>query len=679
MAAMETIEVPIGGMDCSDCIIHVKHAIESLKGVESAEVLLGAQKAIIKLDPGLVKLGDIRKVVEKAGYSVPAMQEDARKNAAAFSRKTITILALVVGVLLFVVVLGEGFGLFQSITDKVPFWIGITIVLIGGLPIFIDVVRSALQKQITSRTLMTLGVIAALAIRQWTTAGIVVFMMHIGNFVESFTANRSRRAVKDLTTLSPQTANLIKDGKEVTLPIDQVREGDTVIVRPGETIPVDGEVLDGIATINQSALTGESVPVDVSTGKGVFAATWVVLGSLLVRATHIGRETTFGKVIQLVEEAEAKKGKTQQFADRFSSYYLPIVAAIAALTLIIRRDPLAATAVLVVACSCSIALATPIAMMASIGAAAKNGLLIRGGKYLELLAKADVLLIDKTGTLTLGRPRITDILPLNGMTEDEILVLAASAERYSEHPLAKALLDAMGTRKLEFKEISEFQVKPGLGIHACVNGQWVTIGNDRLVNNHKQTAKQVEKLVQQGKSILYMDVDGELVGILAASDSMREEVPAALKTTMLLGMKTVELLTGDNENTANEFTRSLGIPYRANLLPEDKIRIVKEYQSKGHTVMMVGDGINDAPALAQADIGMAMGAKGTDIAKETSGIVLLRDDWRLVPSSDWDCQADDECRKNESLLHCNLQYRGDQPGSIRDFTSGAGCCIAICA
>lgn len=254
-----------------------------------------------------------------------------------------------------------------------------------------------------------------------------------------------------------------------------------------------------------------------------------------------------------------------------------------------------------------------------------------GGKYLELLAKADVLLIDKTGTLTLGRPRITDILPLNGMTEDEILVLAASAERYSEHPLAKALLDAMGTRKLEFKEISEFQVKPGLGIHACVNGQWVTIGNDRLVNNHKQTAKQVEKLVQQGKSILYMDVDGELVGILAASDSMREEVPAALKTTMLLGMKTVELLTGDNENTANEFTRSLGIPYRANLLPEDKIRIVKEYQSKGHTVMMVGDGINDAPALAQADIGMAMGAKGTDIAKETSGIVLLRDDWRLVP------------------------------------------------
>ncbi len=631
MAVMETLEIPIEGMDCSDCIVHVKNAIEHLKGVESAEVLLAAQKAIVRLDVTKVKLTDIRRAVEKAGYKVPVMEGDTRRSATEFSRKAITTLALVTGFLLFIIVLGEGFGLFQSITAKVPFVVGLVIVLIGGLPIFIDVVRSALQKQITSRTLMTLGVIAALAVGQWTTAGIVVLMMHIGNFVESFTANRSRKAVKDLTSLTPQKATVIKDGKEVILPIGEVKPGYIVLVRPGEVIPVDGEIVEGTATINQSSLTGESVPVDVNTGKSVFAATWIVLGSLRIRAVHVGRDTTFGKVVQLVEEAEAQKGKTQQFADKFATYYLPVVAGIAALTWIISRNPLYATAVLVVACSCAIALATPIAMLASIGAAAKMGLLIRGGKYLEALSKADVMLIDKTGTLTLGKPQLTDIVSLNGVKPNQILVMAASAERYSEHPLARALFDAMSTRKLSFMEMSEFEAKPGLGVQAKVSGQKVKVGNLRLMKARSSGKEQINTLTRQGKTLLFLEVDDEMVGILATSDTLRSEVPISLRTLSAMGIQKIELLTGDNESSAREITKDLDIPFRANLLPQDKIKIVKEYQEQGHTVIMVGDGINDAPALSQADIGIAMGARGTDIAKETANIVLLRDDWKLIP------------------------------------------------
>jgi Cd2+/Zn2+-exporting ATPase/Cu+-exporting ATPase len=336
-------------------------------------------------------------------------------------------------------------------------------------------------------------------------------------------------------------------------------------------------------------------------------------------------------VVQLVEEAEAQKGKTQQFADKFATYYLPVVAGIAALTWIISRNPLYATAVLVVACSCAIALATPIAMLASIGAAAKMGLLIRGGKYLEALSKADVMLIDKTGTLTLGKPQLTDIVSLNGVKPNQILVMAASAERYSEHPLARALFDAMSTRKLSFMEMSEFEAKPGLGVQAKVSGQKVKVGNLRLMKARSSGKEQINTLTRQGKTLLFLEVDDEMVGILATSDTLRSEVPISLRTLSAMGIQKIELLTGDNESSAREITKDLDIPFRANLLPQDKIKIVKEYQEQGHTVIMVGDGINDAPALSQADIGIAMGARGTDIAKETANIVLLRDDWKLIP------------------------------------------------
>jgi Cd2+/Zn2+-exporting ATPase/Cu+-exporting ATPase len=403
-----------------------------------------------------------------------------------------------------------------------------------------------------------------------------------------------------------------------------------VIVRPGEQIPVDGIVMDGQATVNQATITGESMPLEVATGSTVYAATIAQLGHLRIRVTRAGAETTFGRVIKLVEEAETNRADVQRLADRFSTYLLPVVALIALLTFLLRRDPMATAAVLVVACSCSFALATPIAMLASIGASAKRGLLIKGGKYLELLAKADVVLLDKTGTLTLGKPQITNVVALNGKSEADILMLAAAAERYSEHPLAAAVRAAGRTQGLPLLNPDSFVAMPGFGIRAQVAGSTIAVGNHRLLVT-AVTTPVVDALAQQGKSLLYVLENEVPIGVLAAADTLRPEIPAAVGALQKLGVQQIELLTGDHERTAATLAQQIGIHYQANLLPEDKVAVVKHYQAQGHTVVMVGDGVNDAPALAQADVGIAMGAAGTDIALEAAHIALMGDDWCLVP------------------------------------------------
>ena len=627
-----TIEIPIQGMDCVECTQHVQRAISRLDGITSVDVLLATEKAIIKLDPAKVDMSAIRAAVAGAGdYSVPETTEKAPVLPPVdFNRRFNTLLTAVFGGVLFIVIAGEWLGLFDSLNRIVPFPIGAAIVLVAGFPIYRNVIRATLNRQIISHTLMTLGVIAALAIGEWVTALIVAIFMRVGDSVENFTTESARRAVKELSSLAPQTARVEQMGLEVELPIEKVKAGDIVVVRPGEQIPVDGEVISGQATIDQAPITGESMPVDAATGSQVFAATIARLGSLRIRTLRIGAETTIGRVIRLVEEAEANRAVVQRFADRFSAYYLPIVAGIAALTFIIRRDPMATAAVLVVACSCSIALATPIAMLASIGNSAKRGLLIKGGKYLETLARADVLLVDKTGTLTLGQPQITDVVLLNGSNENEILALAASAEKYSEHPMAQAVLRAAQTRNLSIRKPESFEAIPGQGVRATVDGSLVEIGNRRLIPS-ASSIPAAQALEDQGKTLLFLARNGVPDAILAATDTIRPEVPAAIRDVRALGIHHIELLTGDIEQTASALAESIGVTYRANLLPEDKIRIVKEYQSRGHIVVMVGDGVNDAPALAQADVGIAMGAAGTDIAIEAAHIALMRDDWTLVP------------------------------------------------
>lgn len=660
---LSTLEIPIQGMDCADCTRHVQRAIAALPGVDSVEVYLTTEKAVIRHRPGELDLSAIRKAVSQAGYAVPdqpsALSTPTSENP--FSRQVLTLLGVVFGLVLFVVVIGEGLGFFQVLTDRVPFVIGLGIVLLFGFPVFRNVIRAAFNRQIIAHTLMSLGVVAALAIGEWATAAIVVFFMRIGDYIERFTTERARRAITDLRALAPRTARLLRDGIEVQIPIEQVLVGETVVVRPGEQIPVDGEVIAGGATIDQSAITGESMPVEAGPGTTVYAATTASLGSLRLRATHIGPDSTFGRVIKMVEEAEANRGDVQRLADKFSAYYLPVVASFALITFILRRDPLATAAVLLVACSCSIALATPIAILASVGAGARHGLLIKGGKYLETLARADVLLIDKTGTLTLGKPRITDIVDFGLNLEEAltqstnlaqhytpdhrypginaqqatILRLAASAERYSEHPLAEAVRLAASESGLDLVEPVNFESVPGKGVRASLSGHLVLVGNSRWLSEAIQSrdgnAAQIEALEAQGKTLLLLAIDNQLAGALAASDCLRPEVPQALAEARSLGIEHIELLTGDNRANAAALAEGLGIEYQAELLPEEKLAVVRKYQSRGHIVVMVGDGINDAPALAQADIGIAIGTAGSGVAMEAAHVALLRDDWSLIP------------------------------------------------
>jgi Cd2+/Zn2+-exporting ATPase/Cu+-exporting ATPase len=627
---LKTLEVSIAGMDCAECTQHVRRSIAQLPGVESVEVLLSSEKAIVRLDPSQVSLSSIHRAVARAGdYWVP--QGSVTTGAAPFGRRVFVLTAWVFGAVLLVVVLGEWLGLLARLTERVPFAIGAALVLASGWPVFRKVVRSALNRQLTSHSLMTLGALAALGVGEWATAAVVVFFMRVGDSIERFTAEGARRAVKDLTAMAPQRARVQRGGAEIEIPVGQVAAGEVVIVRPGEEIPVDGEVVDGRATVDQAAITGESMPAEVGPGSRVFAATIARLGALRVRATHVGPHSTFGRVVKLVEEAEAHRGEMQRLADRFTGYYLPIVVGIALLTFLITRSPLSTAAVLVVACSCAIALATPIAMLASIGAAARRGILIKGGKYLEALARADVLLIDKTGTLTLGRPQLTDVISLNGLPEDRLVMLAAAAERYSEHPLAEAVRAAAQERQLPSLEPESFAAIPGMGVKAEVQGETLLVGG-LWAAPEARSLPSVAELQAQGKTLLCLILDGTLVGVLAAADTLRPEVPQALAELGELGLTRVELLTGDSPSASAGMAQRLGVPYRAGLLPQDKIEVVRRYQAEGHTVIMVGDGVNDAPALAQANVGVAMGAAGSDLAIEAAHVALMREDWLLVPA-----------------------------------------------
>lgn len=556
----------------------------------------------------------------------------AKDTMAGLSGRLLALFGVVLVTVVLLAIFAEWLGWFDALKDAIPWPVWLAIVLAGGYPIFRAVLRAAFARRITSHTLMTVGLIAAIAVGAWPGAVLIVFFMRLADYIEHFTATHARTAVRELTEMAPETARVVRNGAEVELPVAQVQIGELVIVRPGEKIPVDGEVIAGQATVNQAAITGESMPVEAGPGMRVFAASFAQLGHLQVRATEVGADTTFGRAIRLVEEADQHRAPIQRLADRFATWYLPVVAVVAGLTLLASGNTLATAAVLMVACSCSFALATPVAMIASIGASARHGLLIKGGKYLEALAKADVVLLDKTGTLTLGRPRITDAVPLvDSLDAGRLLRLAGSVERYSEHPLAEAVRAATSERGVHLAEPDAFEAIPGVGVRARVDGGLITVGSRRLLQEDAvpEVAAQLEAA---GKTLLFVVRDGQTIGVLAATDTLRPEVPAALAALRELGISRLELLTGDNERTAAALARPLGLDFRAGLMPEDKIAAVRDYQRQGHVVVMIGDGVNDAPALAQADVGIAMGAAGSGVAIEAAHIALMRDDWSLVPN-----------------------------------------------
>ncbi len=642
MSTKTTITLPVAGMDCASCAAHIEQAVKKLPGVEGVQVLVAAERATVIYDPQQLGREHIVGAIGQAGYSVPDDTTPEVVEAHAPSERTVSSIIGwgVLGIVALVVVvasLGEQLGLLDTFVERLPWWIPAAAVAIGGYPVFKGVIQAALRKQVTSHTLMSVGVIAAAAVGEWTTAALIVFFMRFADYLEDLTTGRSRQALQKLVALQPASAKVVRDGREVEVPVAQVGVGERVIVRPGERIPVDGRVVDGQASVDQAPITGESIPVDKGMGDTVFAATIAQGGFLTIETTKRSADTTFARIVRLVEEAEAQKAPVQRFADKFSTYYLPVVLTIAVVTFLVTGQILNAVAVLVVACSCAIALATPVVVLASVGNAAQRGLLIKGGMAIEQLARVDTLVVDKTGTLTRGQPQVTDLVAF-GMTDTVLLRAVATLENRSEHPLARAMVQAADERGITHGTVEQFASLAGRGIVGVFEGTEWAVGNRRLLSERAVTLdtaqeQAAQELERHGKTVFFVAAASRVVGLVAVADVLRAEVKAAVRALNGLGIKRMVLLTGDNERVAASVAGELGIEYRANLLPEDKIAAVKELQQSGAAVLMIGDGVNDAPALAQADVGMAMGVAGTDVALEAADVALMRDDWRMVPEA----------------------------------------------
>lgn len=538
----------------------------------------------------------------------------------------------VAAVLILVSVIGERLGLLERAFAHIPGWLGFALVAVGGYPIFRGLVRDLQKGRITAHAVMALGLGAAMAVREYSAAVIIVFFMRAGEYIESFTVNRSRAAIRALTEAAPETATVRRNGEEQTIPATEVAPGDIVVVRPGQRIPVDGVVISGRAEVNQAPITGESVPVAKRTGDRVFAATVNQLGYIEARAGTVGSDTTFGRILHLVEEAQASKAPVQKLADKFSAYFIPLVLLAAFLTWLTTGRVMSAVAVLVVACACAIAIATPMAVAAAVGAGARRGILIKGGVYLETLARVDTFLVDKTGTLTFGAPEVTDVIPLNGWPQDRALKFAAALERYSEHPLAKAILSAVHNGDT-LPAAEGFTVVAGRGVSGHVEGRLVKVGSAEWVEAPFHVRAKGDALRQEGKTAVFVSVEGEVAALLWTADRVRPQLATAFRELRDLGVRRIIMVTGDTQRVAANLASSLGIDCVAEALPADKINLVRKLQQEGRRVAMVGDGINDSPALAAADVGIAMGAAGTAAAIEAADIALMTEDWMQVPAA----------------------------------------------
>lgn len=469
--------------------------------------------------------------------------------------------------------------------------------------------------------------------------GILAFVL-LGKYIEESIRRKSAASIRKLLELQPTTARVLRDGKEVEVSVDELQAGDTIIVKPGEKIPTDGEVTEGYSSVDEKIITGESIPVEKTAGSQVIGATINKTGLLKIRVTKIGEETALAQIIHLVEEAQASSAPVQRFADRVVEKFVPIVFTVAAVSFIywyitsgFSKAFFALLAVILIACPCALGIATPTAILAGVGKGAEYGILLRSGEYVEKARKLTTVVFDKTGTLTKGEPSVTDIISYNKFSEESIIQLAASAEKGSEHPLAEAILKKAQQSNITIPEAQMFEAIPGRGVRCTVENKKILLGNRKLMQDEKVSAGQLEtdlqKLEEQGKTAMILAVNGKPAGIVAAMDTPKENAVESIRKLKNMKLE-VAMLTGDNERTAKAIAKQLEIDQViANVLPWEKVNAIKKMQSEGKTVAMVGDGINDAPALAQADIGIAIGS-GTDIAKETGGIVLIKDDLRDV-------------------------------------------------
>jgi len=671
----------IEGMTCASCAKNVEKATRKLNGVTEANVNFATEKLTISYEPTLVKVSEIKKAVEKAGYkaieedtSVDADKERKEKEIKSLWRRFV-ISAIFTAPLLYMAMghmFGEMFGikLPEIIDPMMNPWnfaivqlILVTPTMIVGYKYFTIGFKSLFKGSPNMDSLIAIGTAAAFiygiyAIVQiyngngdyanelyFEAGGVILTLITLGKYLESVTKGKTSEAIKKLMGLAPKTAIIIRDGKEVEISIEDVEVGDVIVVKPGEKMPVDGEVIEGTTAVDESMLTGESIPVEKNIGDNIIGASINKNGSIKYKATKVGKDTALAQIIKLVEDAQGSKAPIAKLADVISGYFVPvvivlsIVAALAwyffggqstvfALTIFIS--------VLVIACPCALGLATPTAIMVGTGKGAENGVLIKSGVALETTHKIKTIVFDKTGTITEGKPKVTDIITSNGIKENDLLQLTASAEKGSEHPLGEAIVKGAEDKGLEFKKLDSFNAIPGHGIEVTIEGKNILAGNRKLMVERNISLENLEstsnKLAEEGKTPMYVAIDNKIAGIIAVADTVKENSKRAIEKLHQMGIE-VAMITGDNRRTAEAIAKQVGIDRTlAEVLPQDKANEVKKLQSEGKKVAMVGDGINDAPALAQADIGIAIGS-GTDVAMESADIVLMRSDLMDVPTA----------------------------------------------
>jgi Cu+-exporting ATPase len=665
----EKTSLTIGGMTCASCVMHVEHALNGVAGVRLAQVNLATEKASVEFMPGVVSLNALRKAVEDAGYNMDGVAGDGTTDEDEIERLSKTrevrelrnklVMALTLGIVVIMGTLKDVFPWMpEFLQNRYTLWaLATPVVFWAGWGFFTSGLGAVRHGTANMFTLIALGTGTAYLFSAavtvfpgffeargvesavyFDTAAIIVGLILLGRYLEARAKGQTSEAIRRLMGLQAKTARVLRDGKEEDIPVEQVFVGDLIVVRPGENIPVDGTVIDGASAVDESMLTGESLPVEKAAGAQVFGATTNRTGSFTFRAAKVGTDTVLSQIIRLVEEAQGSKAPIQRMADVVASYFVPIVIGVAGIAFLfwyllgpspsLTYSMLTFVSVLIIACPCALGLATPTAIMVGTGIGASNGVLIRNAEALERARKIQVIVLDKTGTLTVGKPSVTDIIPF-GVTEAEVLRLAASAERGSEHALGEALVTASTERGIDLEQPTNFQVVPGQGIVATVGSTVVAIGNSVMMASRGiargDTEAGASELATQGKTPVYIAADDTLIGIVAIADTIKPEAAEVVAKLREMGLEPV-MLTGDNRRTAEAIAQQLGITrVVADVLPQDKSAKIKELQAEGLMVAMVGDGINDAPALAQADIGIAMGT-GTDVAMESAGVTLLRGD-----------------------------------------------------
>ena len=673
---IKAVRLGIRGMTCAACAAASERAVKKLPGVKEASVNFATEKLLVEYEDETLALDDIKAAVAKAGYEAVAVESKAfvdehKAEKERESRVLWTKFAVSAAFALPLLYVAMGAMLGWPLPDAIDpmrfplryalLELALVIpVLTAGRRFYSVGFKAILRRSPNMDSLIAMGTSAAVAYSLWSllaiargrvelvdslyfeTAGIIITLILLGKSLEAVTKGRTSESIKRLMGLRPKTATVLHGAIELELPIEEVEVGDLIMVRPGERVPVDGEVLKGGAAIDESMLTGESMPVEKAPGDGVFGASINKNGVITFRATKVGADTALARIVRLVEEAQGSKAPIARLADIVSGYFVPIVLAIALLSagawLLLGHDAVFAltvfVAVLTIACPCALGLATPTAIMVGTGKGAEQGLLFKSGAALETAHRIDTIVFDKTGTLTKGEPELTDIKAAPGFRESEILALAAAAEKGSEHPLGEAIVRAARLAGMEIAEAEAFVAMPGHGVSAKVGGRTLLLGSARHFSaaGVEVDAEAAAALAIEGKTPIFAAVDGRYAGIIAVADVVKESSARAVAALHAMGIE-VAMITGDTRRTAEAIARRVGIDrVLAEVLPEDKAAEVRKLQAEGKKVAMVGDGINDAPALAQADLGIAIGS-GTDVAMESADLVLMRSDLMDVPTA----------------------------------------------